>query len=219
MVSSLLQIKVLGDFRLIRDNEPVMTVGSIRLQSLLAYLALHRGAPQSRAHIAALFWPDSSEEQSLTNLRHLLHELRKVLPESESFIHVENRSLSWKLGAAMTLDVSEFERARAESDEAMRRADNEGLRRTLERAVLLYGGDLLPTCTQEWIVPDRERLRRECAVVLQRLVCVLEDARDYTAALTQARRLQQLEPTHEATYCAMMRLHVLAGDRAAALQV
>lgn len=210
---------MLGDFRLIRDNEPVMIVDSVRLQSLLTYLALHRGAPQSRAHLASLFWPDSTEKQSLTNLRHLLHELRKVLPEADDFIQIENRSLFWKPGAEVTLDVSEFEKARVESDEAMRRGDNAGLRKTLERAARLYEGDLLLVCTQEWIVPDRERLRHEYAVVLQRWVRVLEDARDYVAALTQARRLQQLEPTHEATYCTMMRLHMLAGDRAAAFQV
>lgn len=40
-----------------------------RLQSLLAYLLLHRFTPQARQHVAFTFWPDSSEAQALTNLR------------------------------------------------------------------------------------------------------------------------------------------------------
>ena len=209
---------MLGDFCLIGDHEPVLALASTRLQALLAYLALHRGTAQSRAHVASLFWPDSTEEQSLTNLRHLLHELRTVFPAAELLIDISHRSLAWKPGTAATLDAAEFEKARAESDDALRRADRAGLRQALERAAGLYQGDLLPACTQEWIVPYRERLRREFAVVLERLARVLEEARDYAPALIQARRLQQLEPTQETTYCTMMRLQMLAGDRAAALQ-
>lgn len=217
-MSSRLQIELLGDFRLIRDGEPLMTVATVRLQSLLAYLALHRDAPQSRAHVAFLFWPDSSEQQALTNLRHLLHKLRSILPESEEFVRVDHGTLSWNPGAPVTLDVAEFARALAEADNASRGSDDSGVRRALESAVSLFRGELLPACTEDWIAPQREQIHRDCAGVLERLIRVLEDARDYATALRHARRLQLLEPTYEATTCTLMRLHVLAGDRAAALQ-
>ena len=48
-------------------------LGSARAESLLAYLLLHREAPQPRQRLAFLLWPDSSEPQARTNLRHLLH--------------------------------------------------------------------------------------------------------------------------------------------------
>ena len=48
---------------------------------LLAYLLLHRSAPQSRQHIAFLHWPDSPESTARSNLRWLLKELRAALPQ------------------------------------------------------------------------------------------------------------------------------------------
>src|SRR5260370_1310896 len=48
-----------------------MMVNIPRLQSLLAYLVLHRTAPQARSHLAFLLWPDSSEAQAHSNLRQL----------------------------------------------------------------------------------------------------------------------------------------------------
>ena len=82
----ILHIHLLGDFRLIYDDEPVTSISTPRLQSLLAYLVLHREAPQPRPYLAFLFWPDSTESQALTNLRHLLHLLRHALPDADQFI-------------------------------------------------------------------------------------------------------------------------------------
>src|SRR5690242_4300281 len=75
-----LRIRLLGDFALYLDGALVTSVKSARLQSLLAYLLIHRDAPQTRQHVAFLFWPDSSEAQSQSNLRHLLHSLQRALP-------------------------------------------------------------------------------------------------------------------------------------------
>jgi len=216
---SCLKIEILGDFRLLRDSQPLMAVATARMQSLLAHLVLHQGASQSRAHVAFLFWPDSSEKQALTNLRHLLHKLRNALPGSDELIQTDHGSLSWNPRALVTLDVADFARALAEAEQALQKSDDAGARHALESAVALYRGELLPSCAEDWIVPQREHLRRDFAGALERLVRVLEDARDYAGALRHAQRLQQLEPTHEATACTLMRLHALAGDRAAALQV
>ena len=52
----------------------------LRLQSLLAYLVLHRATSVSRQRPAFLLYPDSTEEQARTNLRNLVYLLRKALP-------------------------------------------------------------------------------------------------------------------------------------------
>ena len=62
-----LHIRLLGELSLVFGDAPVTAVNTARLQSLLAYLVLHRDAPQSRQHVAFLLWPDSSEEQARTN--------------------------------------------------------------------------------------------------------------------------------------------------------
>jgi DNA-binding SARP family transcriptional activator len=68
-----LNIRLLGEFSLDRAGTPVTGVSTPRLQSLLTYLLLHRDAPQSRAHLAFQFWPDSAKAQARSNLRTLLH--------------------------------------------------------------------------------------------------------------------------------------------------
>src|SRR6187551_2893 len=91
-----LYIRLLGDFALFQDGIPADGFDSSRLQSLLAYLLLHRDAPQSRQHIAFLFWPDSSEEQALANLRNLLFTLRRTFPSITNYLKTDRNVLQWR---------------------------------------------------------------------------------------------------------------------------
>jgi DNA-binding SARP family transcriptional activator len=76
------RIRLLGGFELDFGEGPVPPLESARAESLLAYLLLHRDAPQPRQRLAFALWPDSSEAQARTNLRHLLHNLRSRLRRS-----------------------------------------------------------------------------------------------------------------------------------------
>ena len=89
-----LKIQLLGNFHLTFNDDPVPGVESPRLQSFLAYLLIHRNTPLQRQQLAYLFWPDSSESQSRTNLRNLLYRLREVLPETDENQTVEEEETS-----------------------------------------------------------------------------------------------------------------------------
>ncbi len=114
------------------------------------------------------------------------------------------------------MDVVEFERALDEADQLERKADGTELRATLERAAQLYQGDLLPGCYDEWIGPDRERLRRRHLEALGRLVRLLESRSDYEPAVQYAEWIVAYDPLDEAGYRALIRLHLLNGNRAGA---
>ena len=90
-----LHIHLLGDFLLVSGDTPVTTVTIPRLQSLLAYLLLHRTTPQDRSHLAFLLWPDSTEAQAHTNLRKLLYQLRQSLPNVDQSLYADKQSLQW----------------------------------------------------------------------------------------------------------------------------
>ncbi|NIO70856.1 MAG: AAA family ATPase [Anaerolineae bacterium] len=216
--SPALHIQLLGDFRLIYDSTPVTSVSTARLQSLLAYLVLHRNAPQPRHHLAFLFWPDSTEAQAHTNLRNLLHLLRHALPDADRFLHADTQTLQWRADAPFTLDVADFESAVAQAERAEQAGDQAAIQKALEEAVTLYRGDLLPSCYDDWILPERERLSQAFIGALERLIRLLEDGRDYRAAIGYAQRLLRHDPLHEATCRRLMRLHALSGDRAGALR-
>ncbi|MCB0128178.1 MAG: hypothetical protein KDE58_38195, partial [Caldilineaceae bacterium] len=60
-------IQLLGGFQITTDGAALATFTNTRLQSVLAYIILSRNAPQSRQHLAFLFWPDSTDSQARTN--------------------------------------------------------------------------------------------------------------------------------------------------------
>jgi len=82
----------------------------------------------------------------------------------------------------------------------------------LERVIALYDGDLLPSCYEDWIIPKREGLRQAYLNALERLVCLLEEQRDYQSAIQNAQRLLLQDPLHETAYRRLIRLHALNGD-------
>ncbi len=68
-----LHVSLLGQFRVLHDEEPVSSLGGRRLRAQLAYLILSPDVLQSRAQLAFHFWPDSPEAQALRNLREVLN--------------------------------------------------------------------------------------------------------------------------------------------------
>jgi DNA-binding SARP family transcriptional activator len=206
-----LHIRLLGEFLL--DDSAAAEPGAItpRLQSLLAYLVLHRDAPQPRQHLAFLLWPDSSETRARTSLRQLLFDFRAVVPAAEQLIRTERLTIQWWPDPAyitFSCDADIFQQnARADSLAALR------------VAVDTYRGDLLPGLYDEWMLSERERLRRSFWATLDRLITLLEARCEYAEAISYAERQIQEDPLHEPAYERLIRLQALMGSRAGAIQV
>ncbi|MBV7331042.1 AAA family ATPase [Chloroflexi bacterium TSY] len=208
-----LQIVLLGSFQLYYDNKAVTTFESPRLQSLLAYLVLHRDAPQPRQQIAYHFWPVSSESQARTNLRKLFLQLRRALPDADRFLIVNNQTIQWRDDAPYALDVGEAQHLLKVLE------DNPLDRDALTHLFDLYSGELLPSCYDDWIVPLRRQLHQGVMAALDRLVTLLENQRAFEEGIRYARRLLSLDPLDEKGYQRLMRLHVSDDNRAGALKV
>ena len=216
-----LHIYLLGDFLLLSEDTPLLTVNSPRLQSLLAYLVLHRTAPQDRSHLAFLLWPDSTEARAHSSLRKLLHQWRQAIPDIDHFLHSDRQSLYWQPeeDASWTLDVQDFEQALVQAEQAEQCQDTIAMRQALEQAIGLYRSDLLPSCYDEWILPERDRFHQLFLSAAERLIALLEEERDYEGAIPVAQQLLRQDPLHEATCRQLMRLYAVRGDRVAALRV
>jgi DNA-binding SARP family transcriptional activator len=214
-----LSIRLLGDFRLVYADQQVAGLNSMRLQSLLAYLVLHRDVPQQRQHLAFLFWPDTTEAQARNNLRQLLHQLRQIFPDIEHFLSADKHMVYWQPVTPFYLDVAELEQALTLADAAARQHDQHVLQVALEQADGLYRGDLLPGCYDEWILPERERLRQRHQQGLEHLLRLFEEQGGTGTAIRYAQRLLGLDPLSEDLYRRLMRLFALNNDRASALHV
>ncbi len=206
----------MGGFSLVFEDRPVTTLSSGRSQALLAYLLLNRQTAQSRQRIAFHLWPDSTDEQARANLRKELSRLRHSLPHADDYLQVDTKTLQWLPSRNFSLDVIEFETATKAAEQP---ANPQTLRTQLAQALEHYRGHLLPHWEEDWLQPDRERLRDRYLWALGQLVQVAETQHDYPTALAYAQHRLRADPLNEATYATLMRLHGLNGDRAKALQV
>jgi len=215
---SLLMIQLLGNFQATDRHERQLLAESERLQALLAYLVLHSHAPQPRQHLAFLFWPDAPESQARTNLRNLLHRLRRLLPQANSFLWVDATHVQWRPDAPFTCDALDFEQAFQEAQTHLEAGRREMAERALRRAIELYRGDLMPACYEEWLLPLRERFRQAALEAFEALISLLETRHAYEEATHYCQTWLRLDPLDERAYRTLMRLHALRGNRAAALQ-
>ncbi|NQX63677.1 tetratricopeptide repeat protein [Paenibacillus qinlingensis] len=201
-------IQLLGGFKITFDNEDFTTTTSGAKARLLAYVVLAFDMPQTRKQIAFDFWPDSTEKQALSNLRKLLHDLRECLPQTDRYLKITPAYIQWNLELPVYLDVREFEQG------AVGRTLYE-----LRKAEELYRGDLLPGLQEEWLGAKREQLAQTYSSVLDKLISIMENQREYTSALLFANKMLVLNQLREETYRTLMRLHALNNDMAGVVRI
>ncbi|WP_019588206.1 ATP-binding protein [Deinococcus apachensis] len=200
----MLQIHLLGSFRLTHDGRALAFRAPPRTLPLLAALALSGDAPVSREALAVTLWPDATTSEGRANLRRHLHYLRGALPPGEWF-SADPTFVRWHAGESW-LDVHAFE--------ALSRDPNR-----LEEAAALYRGDLLEGLDEEWVFYERERLRAGHLVNLSALVTRYRAALDYPRAIFYAERLLAADPLREDMVRQLATLHAGRGNRAVALSV
>jgi DNA-binding SARP family transcriptional activator/predicted ATPase len=211
-VSIRLHIKLFGELCLTANGLPITGVNSERLQALLAFILLHRNAPQLRQQIAVHLWADATDTDARANLRRRLHELKQLIPEADRWLRIETKTVQWIQSEDCCFDVAQFEAAIAQFKLSQQQ-------QALEEAVQLYQGDLLPSCYDDWIVPYRDQLRQQAIASLDTLIPLLANQQQTHLAISYAQQLQRIDPLYEPAYCHLMRLHAQEGDRASALRV
>ena len=145
--------------------------------------------PTPRVRLAQLLWPDSPADAARNSLRQRLFQLKKLL----QFEPVQGQALL-TLAAGADHDLGESGTVLADMDVQVQ-------------------GELAA-----WLVQRRERGGSRAKQGLVQRALDAEQRADWAAALDLAQQLVALQPTSEEAYCRLMRLHYLAGDRAAALR-
>src|SRR5450631_1588873 len=105
----MMRISLFGNLRISFAGSPVTAVNTNRLHSLIAYLILHGDAPQPRERLAFMLWPGSNESQARTNLRQLLHHLKRALPAESNLLDISHFAVRWRQDAPCAIDTVDFQ--------------------------------------------------------------------------------------------------------------
>ena len=214
-----LEIRLLDGFGLQLDGQQLTAVDAPRLQSLLAYLVLHRDTRHARERLAFLFWPDSDGRSGPHEPEAGTASPAPGAARVRALLGERGARGALATDAPFRLDVAEFEQQITRASRSVAGGQSDEERAALDAALKLYAGDLLPSCYDKWVEPERERLRQTFFKAAERLAELLERERDYRAALPWARRLLDDDPVSDGACQRLIRLHVLSGDRARALRV
>ena len=213
-----LRIELFGNLQITAGDQPLAQLNTNRLRSLLAFLVLHTDNPPTREQLAFQLWPESSESQARTNLRQLLHHMRRALPADCSLLEMTSQTVRWRRDPSCIIDVVEFASAIARASAAGRRNDSETEVESLETASCLYQDDLARGLYDEWLQPKRDHYRQQFEAALVRLSNLYEQRRDYPAAIRHTERLVTHDPIREAHHQRLIHLHIAHHDRASALR-
>ena len=118
----------------------------------------------------------------------------------------------------LNLDLIEYKNAVSQTDITGSGKDQDKHRQALIAATEIYSGDLLPSCYDDWIQPERERLRQSFINLLEELAELLEAEGEIEQAIQRARQLVQMDQLSERYYQLLIRLYINKGDNARAVR-
>lgn len=163
--------------------------GPVRVERRTALLLAYlalEGA-RPRARMAALLWPDAPDKTARANLRQLVHRLRETTGDD-----LVSTAEPLAIAPGVIVDV-----------------DSPG--RLLEGIDLDEPGELA-----DWLARVRADVDQRRVASCHAAIGRLEETGDLSSAIAQAHRALAIDPLSETSYRHLMRLHYLAGDRAAA---
>jgi WD40 repeat protein/DNA-binding SARP family transcriptional activator len=187
-------------------NVDPVEIPSRPAQSLFAYLILNAGTAERREKLAGLFWPESTEANARSYLRHALWRLRKALEtglhNGQDYFAADDITIAFDATADYWLDTAILEQKVDESWSADDLLD----------VISVYRGELLPGFYDEWVVLARERLQAAFERKMQLLLEQLAKARRWSDIMEWAERWIAQGQTPEPAYRALMVAHAANGD-------
>ncbi|MFB7449652.1 BTAD domain-containing putative transcriptional regulator [Streptomyces sp. NPDC056194] len=197
-------LRLLGQFRLESDRGPVEVCGNA--QRLLAFVGLRRRA--GRSVVAESLWPDATEAHARASLRTALWKLARD-------DHALIRCAPGTIAIADEVSVD----AQALSDSARDALYGTGpLDDDRSLLALVNRGDLLPDWDDDWVVLEREWLRRLRLHALDTLSERLTRQGLPALALEAALANIRIEPLRESAHRAVVSAHLAEGNLNEALR-
>ncbi|MBI1299171.1 hypothetical protein GC175_29925 [bacterium] len=219
----MLRIRALGMFEVTDDGVSLTAQLSATQKALITYLGW-TGCIQERSHLAELLWPERSAARSLSNLRTVLSQLRKVLGPNLRTTHT---GVALDMGENLWFDAAIV---RQTLDAVPLNRDEVCLAlphlSQMESALSLYTGTLLDGFPhveslhwEEWLDEQRRLLERRIISAFMQLGKHYYAQEKFAHAAHFFTRLTQLSPYDEEAYGQLLFALTLAGQPGHALNV
>jgi len=187
------RVYTLGNFRLLRHNEPLGGVGKAQRRplELLKLLIAHGGTQVSESRITDALWPRIDGDSAHRSFTSALHRLRKLLGEDKAVVLHEgkltlDRRYFW-------IDAWTFDSLAAELDAA---ADPASVERIAERMLALYAGPFMADDVDApWYLQPRERLRGRMARAMKRVLRQWQESGQAEHARARYERCLEIDST------------------------
>lgn len=212
------RVELLGGFRVWVGRREVGRDGW-RLRKAAGVIKLLALAPGQRLHreqVLEHLWPDLDPKAAANNLRQALYVARRVLEPNAAAarqcLKLRDEQLVLGPEGHVWVDAQAFEEAVV----VARRVTREPA--AYRAAINLYTGDLLPEDRyEEWVVGQRETLRRSYLSLLAELAEICEERGDLDPAIEALWLAVEAEPADEEARVALIRLYARSGRRHQAL--
>jgi DNA-binding response OmpR family regulator len=189
--------------------------------TLFKYLLTHQERTVLRSEVLTLLWPSLSSDLATTDLRSLLHQLRRQLglaSQTPSRLEHTRTTVALRLGSTDWWDVAEFRAWLAEGARWQRAGATDEALSAFAAGAALYQGDYLAEDTDAgWAAAQRAQLREDWLMALSAMAELHGERGEQGHQETLLRTVLRVDPYRERSYRALMTLLAEQGRRAEAL--
>ncbi|MFE7132072.1 BTAD domain-containing putative transcriptional regulator [Streptomyces sp. NPDC057638] len=200
-------LRLLKGFALSVDHTRVPLCSSA--QRLIAFLAL-QDMPRTRTYVAGILWPDVTATRAHANLRSSLWRATRT---GHPLIDTSTHELA--VSGNITVDLHEAVIRAHRLLDVSRPCDD--ILTTQTRADL--SADLLPEWSEnEWVLMEQEQYHQLRLYALEAMAERLTAARRHGEAVAAGLAAVRAEPLRESAHRVLVKAHLAAGNRGAALR-
>jgi DNA-binding SARP family transcriptional activator len=217
-----LRVRCLGGFQLELDGRPVdVSAVKPRARAALHLLAAYGGRPVHAESLVEALWPDMDAASGKRNLQVAISSVRRLLddhrPGGGALVRRDGPAYVLALPDVSCADVAVFAAARDEAREAARSGDEAMVLDAGDRALVAYGGDLLPEeGPAEWVVELRRQAAADATEVALLVAETALGVGSHEIAAAACARGLDVDRYHDGLWRLLVDAQERTGDRAAA---
>ncbi|MCH5287621.1 MAG: winged helix-turn-helix domain-containing protein [Christensenellaceae bacterium] len=193
-----IRIQVMNDFVIyVNERRAEYLVNKSRKgAALIQYLIVNREKPVPNAELLTTFWSEEKVTNPENALKTLISRIRTMLnevsPELGNCIVADRGAYHWECRPGMEIDLYEIEDIFEKLADT--KADAEDRRALYKRLMILYGGDLLRSCSMnEWALSRATSLHSRYIAAVQAFIDMLRQEGNETDIVNVCRRALELD--------------------------